>query len=846
MSKQDQTRGCPPGRSSLPYRVGTHSSFFASMVAQLSRQIVPPNGDPITAARPLQDLRTRSTDDETVALLDAWACALDVLSFYDERHVQEGFLPTAKLRESVFAIAKAIGYSPSPGVAASTSLAFTIDDSPNGPSSVTIPAGSAALSIPTAAPSLDRPAEAMRPQTFETIETIEARPEWNRLRATPTTPQVFERELDVIYLDGIATRLSVGDSLLITGKARSQTVGAQLSERWDLRQVSAVEIDSVEDRTKVTLDRGLGDEGTPPANLDVRVFAFRDRGSLFGHNAPDFRAMSDSIKIAYGGRISTNPDKFRDQWPNFALSQDETTKLYLSKTPKQGVIDLDREYPKLIEGGWVCLQDRTQVEAYRITKLSPTSRADFTLTAKCTRLFLDGFEHLLQFRRRSTVVHLQSEELSLVGEPDLTPVSGQEVKIAGTPTPMSPGRTVIVRGRGLKGAEQIELAVVRTWTPHAQGFVVVRFDGPLAHTYERASFELLGNVAAATHGSSVREAIGSGDASLSNQRFALLQSPLTWVAASTASGRESTLELRIDDVLWTRVDSLLDAGPNDRVYQLETDAAGNTQVVLGDGHRGARAPTGLENVRARYRKGLGLDGELAPGEIGLMIAGPPGVRAVVNPVPAIGAEDPESLDDARRNAPLTVLTLDRLVSVSDYEDFARSFAGIGKAKSTELWTGKRSFVHLTVAAASGAAILESGPPITTLREALAAKADPSQIVMVSTFTPAKFAIHLRIIRDPAYLAEALERTIRDALVERFSFAQREFAQPVAASEVVAVVQAIPGVVALDLDKLYRKDEAVLFNAVLPAARASWSGYELSRAELLLTTADLITIDWIAP
>lgn len=846
MSEQQQPpRGCPPGRTTLPYRVGTHTSFLQSMLAQLSKQIVPPNGDPVTATRPLQQLRTRSTDDETIALLDAWACALDVLTFYDERHVQEGFLPTATLRESVFALAKAIGYSPSPGVAASTSLAFTIDDSDNGPKSVTIPAGSAALSIPTAAPNLDRPAEVMRPQTFEITETIEARPEWNRLRATPTRPQVFDRQLGVLYFEGIATRLSVGDALLVTGKQRSQTTGAELSERWDLRQVAAVEIDSVENRTKVTLDRKLGDPGTPPADIDVQAFVFRDRGSLFGHNAPDFRAMSDSIKIAFGGRISVDPLVFRAQWPNFDLGEDATTGLYLDKNPKQGVIDLDREYPKLVENGWVCLQDRTQVEAYRVTKLSPTSRADFTLTAKCTRLFLDGYEHLTKFRRRSTVVHLQSEQLTLVGEPDPTPVSGQEVKIAGTPTPMSPGRVVIARGRDLSGVEQTELAMVRTWTPNANGWVVVRFEDPLAHTYERASFELLGNVAPATHGTSVHEAIGSGDASLSNQRFALLQAPLTWVAASTATGRESTLELRIDDVLWTRVDALLDAGPNDRVYQLETDASGYTQLILGDGRRGARAPSGIENVRARYRKNLGLEGEVAAGQISLMTSGPAGIRRVTNPVPAVGAEDPESLADARRNAPLTVLTLDRLVSVSDYEDFARTFAGIGKAKSTELWTGKRSFVHLTVAAASGAAINESGPPITTLREALASKADPSQIVMVSTFDPAQFAVHLRIIKDDAYLAETLEQEIRDALVERFSFAQRQFAQPVAGSEVVAIVQAIPGVVALDLDKLYRVGETVKFNAVLPARRASWAGYGVSRAELLLTAANLITIDWIA-
>lgn len=838
------SRDNPPGRTALRYRVGTHSSFLAGMLDQLARQIVPPGGTPAGAARPLARLRTRSTADETIALLDAWACALDVLSFYDERHIQEGFLPTATLRESVFGLARAIGYSPSPGVAASTSLAFTIDDSDAGPSSVTIPAGSAALSMPSAAPKLDRPSEAMRPQTFETIETIEARPEWNRLRATTTKPLMLDRSTDVLYFEGIATRLAIGDTLLVTGKQRALSSGASLSERWDLRQVAAVETDSIADRTRVTLDRKLGDPATPPADSEVRAFVFRDRGSLFGSNAPDFRAMSDSIKIAFGGRISANPEVFRNQWPNFAMADDATTKAYLSKLPARGVIDLDREYPKLVEGGWVCLQDRTEVEAYRIVQLSPTSRTDFTLAGKCTRVFLDGYEHLTRFRRRSTVVHLQSEELSLTGAPDPSPVAGQEVRIAGTPTPMSRGRVLIARGLDLAGFERVERVIVRTWTVIDDDSIQLRFEAPLAHSYARESFELLGNVAAATHGSRVHEAIGSGDASVANQRFALLQAPLTWIAAGNARGRESTLELRIDDVLWTRVDALLDAGPHDRVYQLETDADGHTELILGDGHHGARPPSGLENVRALYRKGIGLDGEVAAGEIGLLITGPPGVRALGNPLAAVGAEDPETLADARRNAPLTVLTLDRLVSVSDYEDFARSFAGIGKARSTELWTGKRSFVHLTVAAASGAPLDESEPPVTTLREALDAKADPNQVVLVSSFELALFAIHLRIIRAPAFLEEPLAEAIRDALVEQFSFTRRQFAQPVAGSEVVAVVQAIPGVVALDLDKLHRVGQPAKFNPLLSARRASWSGYEVSRAELLLSAAQHITIDWI--
>ncbi len=37
---------------------------------------------------------------------------------------------------------------------------------------------------------------------------------------------------------------------------------------------------------------------------------------------------------------------------------------------------------------------------------------------------------------------------------------------------------------------------------------------------------------------------------------------------------------------------------------------GTAQPVFGDGERGARLPTGSQNVTARYRSGLGLEGNL--------------------------------------------------------------------------------------------------------------------------------------------------------------------------------------------------------------------------------------------
>jgi hypothetical protein len=63
------------GLSSVSYRVGTWASFKESMLARLSSSDYPA----------LAALKTREDDDFTVALVDATATVLDVLTFYQER-----------------------------------------------------------------------------------------------------------------------------------------------------------------------------------------------------------------------------------------------------------------------------------------------------------------------------------------------------------------------------------------------------------------------------------------------------------------------------------------------------------------------------------------------------------------------------------------------------------------------------------------------------------------------------------------------------------------------------------------------------------------------------------------
>ena len=89
------------------------------------------------------------------------------------------------------------------------------------------------------------------------------------------------------------------------------------------------------------------------------------------------------------------------------------------------------------------------------------------------------------------------------------------------------------------------------------------------------------------------------------------------------------------------------------------------------------------------------------------------MRAVVNPTPSAGGDDPEDEERGRRNAAMRTRALDRVVSLSDYEDFALAFPGVGKARAAWLWDTRRRIVHLTVAGTDGERMPATGVPATS-------------------------------------------------------------------------------------------------------------------------------------
>jgi predicted phage baseplate assembly protein len=261
--------------------------------------------------------------------------------------------------------------------------------------------------------------------------------------------------------------------------------------------------------------------------------------------------------------------------------------------------------------------------------------------------------------------------------------------------------------------------------------------------------------------------------------------------------------------------------------------------LFGDGETGARLPTGINNVSATYRVGVGLDGLVDAGVISTLLSRPLGLKGVINPVPATGAGAPEELKDARTNAPLTVLTLGRIVSVRDFEDFARAFAGIGKAQATLIWNGERQLVHLTVAASDGSRVDPTTDFFANLLAGIDAARHVDQPVQVSPHEPLTFTLTARVAVEPDLIKADVLASVHTALIDAFSFTSRGFGQGVAASEILAVIQNVPGVVAVDLDLMNGLNPILHPN--IPARVARWDLTSIRGAELLLIDPAGITL-----
>lgn len=546
-----------------------------------------------------------------------------------------------------------------------------------------------------------------------------------------------------------------------------------------------------------------------PRNANVQVLRFRQRAGIFGNNAPtnDAIIVVRTLEQQLLGQQNEDDDKLvADKWVD-ELSVDELP------AAKDSSIDLDNRYPEIAVGSRVILQALENdpkpednkpplvdvQRAYRVTGTKEVSRAQFRVSAKVTRLRLDSKTDWDKMPVRRTSVHCQSEAMPIGTEPfdptlvdPVTQLPRHGLVLDGVFLRLVPKQHVIVTGvrtdlNGEIGSEVAELREVRI----QGGMTLLLFENQLAHHYLWTTATVNANVARATHGESTKEPLGSGNAGTPHQNFVLRQKPVTFVSSpDSPGGAESSLSVFVNDIRWHEVPTLYDRGPAERVFATRREDDGTSVVWFGDGLNGARVPTGEENVRAEYRKGIGLEGLVGADALSLLMSRPLNVRGVTNPLAATDAADPEPRDEARRNAPLQVMTLDRAVSLRDFEDFARGFAGVAKSLATRYNDREKPGVFVTVAGPNGAAFTKTD----VLAKALRTFGDPFVPIVVRPYNSVQFRLEANVTLDPDHVEKVVRKAIDAALHERYSFESQAFGQPVYLSEAIAIIQRVAGVV----------------------------------------------------
>jgi predicted phage baseplate assembly protein len=564
--------------------------------------------------------------------------------------------------------------------------------------------------------------------------------------------------------------------------------------------------------------------GVPSPKLSG-VFALRLAAPMFGYNAVIPMGLAPNTDNATKAAIPFVSVPGNDWTPN--------------ESPD--VVQLDNAYDGIAVDSYLLVKPLRSdqlpfVAQARSVQSHP--RTAYGISGKTTEIALvkQGSDPLWDVtgdssiaRLRNTQVFAQSDTLALanqvitddvgnIGAPSVPADGATRLTLDAAVDGLKPGRWVIVGGEradvpsdnAVTSAELVMLAAVEQGvdsqlsgdTVHS---TLVFANKGLAYSYRRGTVTVYANVVRATHGETRNEVLGYGSGATPMQTFALKQSPLTYISAATVDGVQSTLAVRVNGMQWHEVRNLAFAEAGSRSFVTRTDDSGKTSVTFGNGSHGARLPTGMENVIAVYRNGIGTPGNVKAGQVSLPTTKPLGVKQVINPLRASGGADAETRDQARRHVPLAVLALDRLISITDYADFARTFGGVGKAAAVKLGAQ----VRVTIAGAADAPIDPTSDLYRNLLLALQKYGDPTLPVSLDVRELLALTLSAKVGLAADYGWETIEPLVRAAVLDRFGFERRELARNIYLSEIVACIQAVRGVAWVDVDAFGVMDEETL-------------------------------------
>ena len=174
----------------------------------------------------------------------------------------------------------------------------------------------------------------------------------------------------------------------------------------------------------------------------------------------------------------------------------------------------------------------------------------------------------------------------------------------------------------------------------------------------------------------ISEHIGSSTGS-ANQNFRLNYSPVISDSIAVFVNEGSGFEQ------WNRVENFVDSSSTSRDYTVTIDDNDEAIITFGDGVFGKIPKSYNGGIMCSYRVGGGSQGNVGANKITLMDSNIALVRSTFNPkVADIEGQDKESLEEIKRNAPISYRTVWGALTVKDFSDIVKSnFLQVDKSSS---------------------------------------------------------------------------------------------------------------------------------------------------------------------
>ncbi|MEI6682126.1 MAG: hypothetical protein WCO44_05840 [Bacteroidota bacterium] len=714
------------GLDKLPRQTATFPEFRRAMLRDIMGETVEviDNTNTLVAVKPLTSWRARKKDDPGIMLLEMWAYVCDCLSFYDEVLANEAYIRTCALKPDLRRLVALLGYLPRPAVGSVVDLAAIAE----GRIRVNLPLGTAFRSGAF---------DGNPPQVFELDQDLFIHPFTNRAGITAPHPGKIRQDHPASLLVNLKGEVSEDALLLLVDKA-------------DDSQNSCLQVQKVEKYTGADNKQYNRISFTSPTNL----------------------------------RQDEPLEQLQLMKP--ALTTGLWTKSDAGKTISGTTIILNSLNHQIKPGDFIMLTCKTLKRWFRVTGVNDVSRpinASNSVTVNKNVFTLSGFENPVT----ALTLHEEVYDWRLILPSWVTDWSNADpagitvhynlqtiATITDEPNP------TLSASDPLNFSTRLEMPIEK-YNPsrfllqdkNMQGISIgggIDYDRQKlvpdnTDPWKRPAtlpVDVYGNVITASRGETVKnEKLGSGDASVPSQTFKLKKKPLTYYLSPTAGndqGVKSSLTIYADGIKWSEVNTFYGMKEYDRVYIVRQNDQGESLVTFGDGIRGQRLPTGIDNVVCNYR--FGAEAAVPPaGSVNQVSKPVKGLQSVKNILPAYGGSDAEEAGTMRTFAPKSALILDRIVSINDMEAVAAAFPGVRAVQTEWRWDilKQRATAHIYY--------IGSDSLKTPLSQRIRNLSDPSTPITVDTAKAVPLSMALNVGIDPLFLEQEVIRELFQSLLD---------------------------------------------------------------------------------